>query len=94
MQRSKIKTYCKKPIPIKALLWDGTNLEDVKKFVGKDLIVHYPVMDDSVVLLAIHTLEGDMTVNFGNYIIKGVRGEFYSCDGEIFKETYEEVESE
>ena len=91
MQRPKIKTYCKKPIPIKALLWDGTNLDDIKRFVGKDLVVHYPTMDDSVVLLAIHTLEGDMAVGLGNYIIQGVRGEFYPCDGEIFKETYEEV---
>ena len=48
-------------------------------------------MDNSIVILTIHTLEGDMNVSLGSYIIKGVRGEFYPCDGEIFNETYEEV---
>lgn len=91
MQRPKIKTYCKKPIPIKALLWDGTNLDDVKRFVGDFLTISYPTMDNSIVILTIHTLEGDMNVSLGSYIIKGVRGEFYPCDGEIFNETYEEV---
>lgn len=40
----------------------------------------------------IDTLEGQMTVSDGDYIIKGVRGEFYPCKPDIFKETYELVE--
>lgn len=39
----------------------------------------------------IHTLEGDMTARRGDYIIKGVNGEFYPCKADIFKKTYEEV---
>jgi hypothetical protein len=39
----------------------------------------------------IKTLEGDMTVSDGDYIIKGVKGEFYPCKPDIFSETYEEL---
>jgi hypothetical protein len=39
----------------------------------------------------IPTLEGDMTASFGDYIIKGVKGEFYPCKPDIFEMTYESV---
>jgi len=39
----------------------------------------------------IETLEGDMSVSKGDYIIKGVKGEFYPCKPDIFNETYEAV---
>jgi hypothetical protein len=42
-------------------------------------------------LLVIHTLEGDMTAQIGDYIIKGVKGEFYPCAKDIFYATYELV---
>ena len=41
--------------------------------------------------ITVHTLEGDMVANEGDYIIKGIKGEFYPCKPDIFKETYEEV---
>ena len=41
--------------------------------------------------LAICTLEGDHDVNFGDYIIQGVKGELYPCKPDIFELTYEEV---
>ena len=41
--------------------------------------------------LVIHTLEGDMEASIGDYIIKGVNGEFYPCKPDIFAKTYEEV---
>ena len=40
----------------------------------------------------IPTLEGDMLVRPGDYIIKGVQGEFYPCKPDIFEQTYEEVD--
>ena len=40
----------------------------------------------------IQTLEGDMLAKFGDYIIKGVNGEFYPCKPDIFKKTYEIIE--
>src|SRR5438105_4286987 len=42
--------------------------------------------------LVIHTLEGDMTAQEGDWIIKGVKGEFYPCKPDIFAATYEPVE--
>lgn len=43
-------------------------------------------------VLKINTLEGVMKANVGDYIIKGVNGEFYPCKQDIFKKTYELVE--
>ena len=40
----------------------------------------------------IKTLEGEMTATFGDWIIKGVKGEIYPCKSDIFEKTYEEVE--
>ncbi len=42
--------------------------------------------------ILIHTLEGDHEAKVGDYIIKGVQGEFYPCKPEIFVKTYEAVE--
>lgn len=43
--------------------------------------------------LVIKTLEGEHLANIGDYIIRGVHGEFYPCKPDIFRETYEEVEA-
>ena len=43
--------------------------------------------------IVIHTLEGDMTASEGDWIIKGIKGEFYPCKPEIFAATYEVVPS-
>lgn len=40
---------------------------------------------------SINTLEGTMSVNIGDYIIKGVKGEFYPCKPDIFEMTYDKV---
>jgi len=42
-------------------------------------------------IIKIHTLEGVMTANIGDYIVKGIKGEFYPCKPDIFAETYEPV---
>ena len=44
--------------------------------------------------LMIRTLEGDMRATYGDYIIRGVQGEFYPCRSDIFAVTYEAVEGE
>lgn len=43
--------------------------------------------------LMIRTLEGDMRVTYGDYIIRGIQGEFYPCKPDIFAQTYEEEQS-
>lgn len=48
-------------------------------------------LKEMLVDIAIDTLEGTMRVDYGDYIIKGVKGEFYPCKPDIFLTTYEEV---
>lgn len=48
---------------------------------------------DSGQCINIHTLEGVMRVDVGDWIIRGVHGEFYPCKPDIFAKTYEPVES-
>jgi hypothetical protein len=48
--------------------------------------------DGKITGLRIYTLEGDMQADFGDWIIKGVQGEFYPCKPDIFEATYEPVE--
>lgn len=43
--------------------------------------------------LRIYTLEGDMKADFGDWIIRGVQGEFYPCKPDIFETTYELVDT-
>ena len=42
--------------------------------------------------LVIHTMEGDMTAKPGDWIIKGVKGEYYPCKPDVFDLTYERVD--
>lgn len=79
-----IKKYRKKPVTIEAIQWTGKNLCDIDHFVGG-------VVDNNGITLIIHTLEGNMKASIGDYIVKGVNGEFYPCKPDIFAKTYEEV---
>lgn len=92
--------YTKKPVQIEAVIWTGKNLFEVITFTnGKPDISSNIAMDkwqDYVNLvkdkgLKIYTLEGTMMADIGDYIIKGVKGEFYPCKPDIFKLTYDEV---
>ena len=49
-------------------------------------------IDPATGLLMIRTLEGDMRVPLGSWVIRGVQGEFYACDEVIFHETYERAD--
>lgn len=90
-----ILEYKKKPVSIRACKWTGNNYDELKEFVGGSLTVDinrsFLRSHDFDMSLTIKTLEGDMKVSLGDYIIKGVRGEFYPCKAGIFEETYERV---
>lgn len=76
-----VNKYTKKPIEVEAIQLTKDNQERVHNFVGKSLTFNkYGA--------SIKTLEGEMSCEFGDYIIKGVKGEFYPCKKEIFEETY------
>ena len=80
-----IKKYRKKPVIIEAIQWTGDNLNEIVMFTEK----HNLQCGENE--LKIKTLEGNMITFLGDYIIKGVRGEFYPCKPDIFEQTYEEV---
>ena len=61
----------------------------MKKYRKKPVVVEAYQTDKELI---IHTLEGDMKANVGDYIITGVNGEQYPCKPDIFEKTYEEVE--
>jgi len=96
------KQYRKKPVVINAILWDGS-IQATRKsleFMGQNVVTncdkaseafldyHMGCLSDG---LKIKTLEGDITASVGDYIIKGVQGEFYPCKPDIFGLTYEAV---
>lgn len=80
--------YRKKPIVIEALKWEIENLDEMSTFIGNSREWGYHAETNE---LRIATLEGVMTANEGDYIIKGVKGEFYPCKPDIFEMTYEKV---
>lgn len=84
-----IKTFIKKPIKIQAIQWTGDNYDKVLDFVGKEhlLTQHYFYRRE----LIIRTLEGDHHALVSDWIIRGIKGEFYPCKPDIFEQTYEEV---
>ena len=83
-----VKKYRKKPVVIEAMKWDGMRLSKAIEFCGKENLVTVGSYPGN---LKIMTLEGTMEASIGDYIIKGVNGEFYPCKPDIFKKTYEEV---
>lgn len=83
--------YMKRPVIIEAhrigddgwpdAIWEGVNRNEI--------ILHMDVEPKHV---TIKTLEGEMRGDFGDYIIKGVKGEFYPCKPDIFAASYELAE--
>lgn len=81
------KKYVKKPIEIEALEWTGENTTEILAFCSDC----YSYERSNAPVLVINTLEGNMTASLGDFIIKGLIGEFYACKPEVFVKTYEEV---
>ena len=77
--------FRKKPVVIEAIKYVGENLDEIRLFTGSS----YGGLNFNK--LSIITLEGNMVANKGDYIIKGIAGEFYPCKPDIFKQTYDKV---
>jgi hypothetical protein len=91
--------YRKKPIVVEALKWNRNDRE-MHDFLGgnpdKPMVLcndNFDIYHSRVQCgLCIKTLEGTMVASIGDYIIKGIKGEFYPCKPDIFEATYEKVE--
>ena len=77
--------FRKKPVEIEAMQYDGRNVAEIMVWMGASESSESFTDDD----LTIKTLEGDMRATSGDWIIKGVKGEFYPCKPDIFEATYE-----
>ena len=92
-----IKKYIKKPIEIEAIQLTENNIIEVFNFIdGENYEKTKSTEELEEIVLGVTKqgyiqLEGIMIAGFGDYIIKGVKGEFYPCKPDIFQATYEEV---
>ena len=91
--------FRKKPVVIEAIQWNGNNLNEVLNFTGRHESVkdwHFSQIEKLVSDkgLKIFTLEGSLNASIGDWIIRGISGEFYLCKPDIFEATYEPVTSE
>ena len=84
-----VRKYKTKPCEIEAVEWVGSNFEEINDFTnGKSRM---ELMFSGNYELVIETLEGNMMASIGDFIIKGLRGEFYPCKPDVFHKKYEEV---
>ena len=82
------KKYRKKPIVINALQWDG-RMQSVSRLSHWTAgAVH---LEDDCTSVVCETLEGPLRVSPGDWIIEGVKGEYYPCKADVFEATYERV---
>ena len=81
--------YRKKPVVIEAVQYTYGNALEVLGWMGMDNTLCQTWDGET---LAIPTLEGTMRASVGDYIIKGIRGEYYPCKPDIFYDTYDRVE--
>ena len=89
--------YRKKPIVVEAWKFSRESISERPEWVIYDelKIVGKPdSFTGDVALLLLNTLEGHLWATEGDYIIKGVKGEIYTCKPDIFEQTYDKVEDE
>lgn len=80
--------YKKKPVIVEAIQWTGENEQQIFKWMSGYNKHDYCMINGRMI---IKTLEGDHTANIGDFIIRGIHGEYYPCKPDIFKKTYEPV---
>ena len=87
-----VSKYRKKPVVIEAIQLTADSFNECVAFIGESVIDSWT--DADVCYIEIQTLEGTIRAREGDWIIKGVKGEFYPCKPDIFEATYEAVEGD
>lgn len=83
-ERKMIKNYKKKPVVVEAVQFTRDNAKEIC-FFAPDAVY------SEIGKIIIPTLEGEKTAYISDYIIKGIKGEFYPCNPVIFEASYEEL---
>lgn len=91
--------YISRPVKIRAIQWTGSNTDELEDFLGvEDLIfqdiITWAADKHGPGCFKIKTLEGPMLAVPGDYIIKGLRNEFYPCKPDVFKKKYRLMDDE
>lgn len=81
--------YRTKLVEIEAMQFTEESKDQVLNFVRCNCHPEFDVKNNPI--LVIQTLEGDMTASIGDYVIKGLKGEFYPCKPDIFNMKYEAI---
>lgn len=87
MPMIKPQKFRKKPVVIEAIQFSAENFEECCDFIGEENLNDGTLEAEEYI--GITTLEGDHDARHGDWIIKGVAGEFYPCKPDIFEKTYE-----
>lgn len=86
--------FRKKPVVIEAIQFTRKSFNDIVKWIDAERTTmvewDYDSKIDDDTYIVIKTLEGNMKVNLTDWVIRGVKGEFYPCRDDIFRMTYEE----
>jgi len=83
--------FRKKPVVIEAIQFTGENAQEIMDFTKEPKVPRVIKWQDGG-FISIETLEGTMLANKGDWIICGIKGEFYPCKPDIFEATYEPAE--
>jgi uncharacterized pyridoxamine 5'-phosphate oxidase family protein len=81
--------FRKKPVIIDAIQWTGKNTNDVLHFCNKNTTL--AILGENKDFIMIATLEGRIQANINDWIIKGIKEEYYPIKPDIFESTYEQV---
>ena len=87
-----VQFICGSEVPVMEFL--GLTKEcrkDSKRLLYENEVAKIEIFQPEVASLTLKTLEGNMRVSNGDYVIKGIHGEFYACKPDIFDKTYEKV---
>ena len=84
--------FRKKPIMIDAIQYDGSNGSSLYSW-SSGRVIQSPVLEGQP-CVQVQTMEGMMTGAVGDWIIRGIMGEFYPCKPDIFAATYDPVEDD
>lgn len=81
------RTYRKKPVVIEAIQW--TDTDACRERMAAWFDTHHEMFITRGPQVVIETLEGSMLASVGDWIIRGVNGEFYPCKPDVFEKTYD-----
>lgn len=79
-----IKTFVKNPVKVQAIQYTGNNYDEISSFTNGNIFGY-----DEIVCIKTYT--GYQYIEKGDWIIRGVNGQFCPCKPDIFEKTYEEV---